>query len=55
LWTPVEHEEVLRRRIMEYIAENDGVTWFISEGFERFIDEEDMQTLLFRVVMRKVI
>ena len=55
LWTPVEHEEVLRRRILEYIADNDGVTWFISEGFERFIDEDEMETLLFRVVMRKVI
>ena len=54
LWTPVEHEEVLKRRILEYIREKDGVTWFISEGFERFIEEDAIQTLLFRVVMRKV-
>ncbi len=55
LWTPIEHEEVLKRRILEYIADNDGVTWFISEGFERFVDEEETQTLLFRVVLRKLI
>jgi hypothetical protein len=53
LWTPVEHEEILKRRILEYITRNDGTTWFISEGFERFIDDEAIQTLLFRVVMKK--
>ena len=50
----MEHEEVLKRRILEYIRDNDGVTWFISEGFERFIEEDAIQTLLFRVVMQKV-
>jgi hypothetical protein len=55
LWTPVDHEEVLKRRILEYVTDNDGVTWFISEGFERFIEEDETQTLLFRVVLRKVI
>ena len=54
LWTPMKQEDVLRRRIKEYILEKEGAIWFISEGFERFINEDKTQTLLFRVELKKV-
>ena len=32
----------------------DRETWFISEGFERFIDGDKAETLLFRVELKKL-
>ena len=55
LWTPMKNEDVLRRRITEYIEHRDGATWFISEGFERLLSDEDKtRTLLFKVELKKV-
>ena len=54
LWTPMKHEDVMRRRIKEYIQLREGETWFISEGFERFIDGDKAETLLFRVELKKL-
>jgi len=55
LWTPMKSEDVLRRRIKEYIVQKEGVTWFISEGFERLIDDEEKtKVLLFKVELKKV-
>ena len=54
LWTPMKKEDVLRRRIKESVFEENGVRWFLSEGFERFIDGEKVETLLFRVKLRRV-
>ncbi len=55
LWTPMKNEDVLRRRITETIEQRDGATWFISEGFERILgDQEKTRTLLFKVELKKV-
>ena len=54
LWTPMKKEDVLRRRIKESVFEKNGAIWFISEGFERFIDGEKVETLLFRVELKRV-
>ncbi len=54
LWTPMKKEDVLRRRIKESVFEKNGAIWFISEGFERFIDAEKVETLLFRVELKRV-
>lgn len=55
LWTPIKNDDVLRRRITEHIEQRDGAVWFISEGFERILsDEEKPRTLLFKVELKKV-
>ena len=55
LWTPIKNDDVLRRRITEHIEHRDGAVWFISEGFERILsDEEKPRTLLFKVELKKV-